>query len=391
MSADLYARLRQLKDSQQQHTGPSAPAPDVSGAGNVPEGERTVTIEGWREEAPLVFARTTEVDLPHDFGENLVAESLLLSRALEGGRPDRIGFYDTETTGLSGGAGSHIFLFGLGKIENDRFVVQQLFLGDYPAEPEFLASITSLLRNVDILVSYNGRAFDSHLLSTRYLMNRLPHQRKPEADLLYPSRSLFRRIIGGCALSDIEREVLNSKRELDVAGALIPSLYFDYLRTGETANLEPVFAHHLEDIISLFKLLIRIEGHLAEDGPIDGIDRFEAARLLCRYGQSARARGLLERVPREQMNVREARLLGDLYRRAGAHAQCEQLWREQYESTQSPTIGIALAKLYEHQKRSYAEALALVRQLVSLPHAAPLRSELRHRLARLERRTKSTG
>ena len=388
MSADLYARLRQLKDSQQR-AGVATQRSDASGAAKAGEGERVLDLEGWREEAPLVFARSTAVDLPHGFGDKVMTGSLVLSRALEGVKQDRIGFYDTETTGLSGGAGSHIFLFGLGRIEKDLFVVRQLFLGDYPAEPEFLASVTSLLSEVDILVSYNGRAFDSHLLATRYLMNRLPHQRKPEADLLYPSRSLFRRIIGGCALSDIEREVLNSKRELDVAGALIPALYFEFLRTRGTADLEPVFAHHLEDIVSLFKLLIRIEGHLAEDGPIDGIDRFEAARLLCRYEQTDRAMRLLERISREQMNLREARLLGDMYRRIGAHSKCEELWREQYEATHSPTIGIALAKLYEHQKRSYAEALALVRHMVSLPHAGPLRSELRHRLARLERRVKS--
>ena len=37
-------------------------------------------------------------------------------------------FFDTETTGLSNGAGTIIFLFGLGSIIDDQFIVRQIFL-----------------------------------------------------------------------------------------------------------------------------------------------------------------------------------------------------------------------------------------------------------------------
>ena len=41
---------------------------------------------------------------------------------------------DTETTGLSGGAGTVAFLVGLGRVEGDRFVVYQYMMSNYGAE-----------------------------------------------------------------------------------------------------------------------------------------------------------------------------------------------------------------------------------------------------------------
>ena len=37
-------------------------------------------------------------------------------------------FVDTETTGLSGGTGTYVFMVGLGFFEGDRFVVRQFFM-----------------------------------------------------------------------------------------------------------------------------------------------------------------------------------------------------------------------------------------------------------------------
>ena len=55
-----------------------------------------------------------------------------------GGQAADMLFFDIETTGLSGGAGTLAFLVGIGKRIGKKLEVEQLFLRDYPGEPEFL-------------------------------------------------------------------------------------------------------------------------------------------------------------------------------------------------------------------------------------------------------------
>jgi hypothetical protein len=66
---------------------------------------------------------------------------------------DELVFYDTETTGLSGGAGSVIFLFGAAWCEGRDLAVEQLFLSDFPGEPEFLLAVRELLERFRAFVS----------------------------------------------------------------------------------------------------------------------------------------------------------------------------------------------------------------------------------------------
>ena len=56
-------------------------------------------------------------------------------------------FLDTETTGLSGGAGTVAFLVGVGYAEGDAFVVEQFLMQDYADEAEMLSHIADRLDN----------------------------------------------------------------------------------------------------------------------------------------------------------------------------------------------------------------------------------------------------
>jgi len=56
-------------------------------------------------------------------------------------RPDalkRMLFIDTETSGLSGGAGTFAFLIGIGRFQADGFLLQQLIIRDPSEEPAML-------------------------------------------------------------------------------------------------------------------------------------------------------------------------------------------------------------------------------------------------------------
>src|SRR5205823_4883325 len=83
------------------------------------------------------------------------------------------------------------------------------------------------------------------LLETRFVLARrrwpatLPH-----LDLLRPSRRVWTGCFDDCRLGTLERDVLGLSREEDVPGALIPSLYFDWLRRRRAGPLARVFAHN---------------------------------------------------------------------------------------------------------------------------------------------------
>ncbi|MBI2874039.1 MAG: ribonuclease H-like domain-containing protein, partial [Firmicutes bacterium] len=55
--------------------------------------------------------------------------------------PDRVVFLDTETTGLSGGTGTYVFMVGLGRFRGDSFKLRQLFLRDLHLEEAFLEAM----------------------------------------------------------------------------------------------------------------------------------------------------------------------------------------------------------------------------------------------------------
>src|SRR5207245_11750591 len=165
-------------------------------------------------------------------------------------------FLVTETTGLAGGTGTYAFLVGAGWIEGDVFVVAQHFMRDLDEEPALLAALAPLLERAGGVVTFNGAGFDLPLLETRFVLARrrwpatLPH-----LDLLRPSRRVWTGCFDDCRLGTLERDVLGLAREEDVPGALIPSLYFDWLRRRRAAPLARVFAHNRDDVLSLAALV----------------------------------------------------------------------------------------------------------------------------------------
>jgi len=168
-------------------------------------------------------------------------------------KPERLAFLDTETTGLAGGTGTIAFVTGVGRITREGFAVRQFFVRDYDEELSALDALAEHLEDFDVLVTYNGRSFDQPLLETRYTMNRRrpPFGRLEHLDLLYGARRLWKLQFESCRLVELENQVLGVERVGDVPGALIPALYFAYVRHRRAAPLEPVFEHNRLDIVSL--------------------------------------------------------------------------------------------------------------------------------------------
>ena len=182
-------------------------------------------------------------------------------------------FFDTETTGLSSGAGTVIFLAGAGYFENETFILRQFFMRDYDDEPAMLEFVSSLMEKRPGLVTFNGKAFDWNLMLGRYTSNRLkPKRRSPvHLDLLHPSRTLWKRRLASCRLVSLEENILSEYRSGDIPGALIPAVYFDYLDTGVFDDrMKQVFVHNRLDVLSMVSLLGRICEMLNE--PLSGCE-----------------------------------------------------------------------------------------------------------------------
>ncbi|MBI4247764.1 MAG: ribonuclease H-like domain-containing protein [Candidatus Rokubacteria bacterium] len=376
------------------------PRPTPAPVEQVVGGELVETDAG-----PLVVVRR-EYPLSHRHGHLPLGEAVGISpAALEliarlGEVPDDargLLFLDTETTGLAGGTGTYAFLVGAGWIEGDRFVVAQYFMRDFDEEPALLAALAPLLERASGLVTFNGSGFDVPLLETRFILAR---RRWPvvvgHVDLLRPARRVWAARFADCRLGTLEREVLGLAREADVPGALIPSLYFDFLRSRRAAPLERVFAHNRDDVLSLVTLLGWFARALA--GPPEAVaDPAELAglgRLLERvdfersapYYRQALAAGL---AGAEAQRLRLRLALGEK-RRAQWEAACA-LWEAAAGAGAFDlTPWEELAKYREHRRRDHAGASAIVARALALADAGGASERalaaLRHRQARLERR-----
>ena len=220
--------------------------------------------------------------------------SLALDGTLKGVDASRMLLVDTETTGLHGGSGTLPFVIGLAWFEGESLLVRQLFVPRPGQERPLLYRLAERLAQSTLLVTFNGKCFDWPLLRTRFLMNRimLPPP-PPHLDLLHCARRVFKRRLGATRLQDLEAQVLGFHRHDDIAGAEIPAVYFDWLRSGRPAEIERVLEHNAQDLISMAAVLAELCRRFdALDATDPAEDCLGLARVAHRAGDPQRAREL---------------------------------------------------------------------------------------------------
>ena len=125
-----------------------------------------------------------------------------------------------------------------------------------------LMALNETVERCQAIVTFNGRSFDMPQLATRYALSRLPcaGEGLPHIDLLHPARRLFGKVLESCRLSEIERRLLGLRRFHDISGAVIPALYFAYIRRAQVRGLDPIFEHNSLDVISLAAFVAYLDG-----------------------------------------------------------------------------------------------------------------------------------
>ena len=281
-------------------------------------------------------------------------------------------FLDTETTGLAGGTGTTAFLVGVGQFAEEAFVVRQYFLRGPHEETAMLKQLQALVGQSHGLITFNGKSFDIPLLRTRAVLNRLPvdFARLLHLDVLHAARRLWKEQYGDCSLGGLESRVLQLRRTHDIPGALIPQIYFDFLRYGEASQLPEVFSHNRQDIVSMAALLVRmaqlVQHPLRRDheAPITPAELRRVALLYRQLGDFAASTELFEQLLNDAKTAvgREDHLvLGLCYKSQRRYNEANQIWQKMIaELSFHPLPYIELAKHYEHRERAAATALEWV-------------------------------
>lgn len=446
----LHRGISNLTSAQRSHKVPSQGLADAGAVGAVPSGpgsDRPGSAGGQDDGAPerrdLLQLPGEEVETPfgpawariaryHLAQFSSLAEWLqtppaalaALDRngALADLVPAQAAFIDTETTGLSPDTGTYTFLIGIGIFElpaagdagNGAFVVRQFFMRHPGEERAQLHLVEEVLARCAGLVSFNGRNFDLPLLTNRFVLAGMPPPlpAAPHLDLLPPARRLWRTHLGSCRLTSLEHGVLGFDRPLDdVPGYLIPGIYQQFYRTGVVTDmLVRVFSHNLYDILSMPLLAARmarffredqLPGALARLHPLECVSLGRCYEALGWYSASIAAyRAALAGPLASADRIQALRELSLLYKRLEQRELAAALWEEwvSTDSNQELMPYVELAKYHEWHTGDLRAAHGWAAWALHIAEKTPagssrdvLLADLRHRLARLERKLAGAG
>jgi hypothetical protein len=312
-------------------------------------------------------------------------------------------FLDTETTGLSGGTGTMAFLIGLGWFEDGAFHIRQIFARDFSEERAALFYLTEIAAQKNFLVTFNGKAFDVNLLSTRFIMNRLKSDlvNLPHLDLLHPSRRILGHRLENSRLGTLEVEVLGVFREGDIPGWEIPQRYFDWLKQRDGRLLEAIFEHNKLDVISMATLTAHLTEILCAKRELQSShadDYLAAARLLFKRRDTERAGKILdvfgENQAGDELSAISKKELASLCKRTGRWNEATQIWQELLEIAPTDFSSVSeMAKWLEHHAHDYHAAKMLVENALSQNNgfSQDEKESLAHRLKRLKAKSEKAG
>jgi uncharacterized protein YprB with RNaseH-like and TPR domain len=317
-------------------------------------------------------------------------------------------FFDLETTGLSGGAGTQAFLVGCATFETGgAFVVRQFLLTSPADEKPMLGRVRDLLSGAGALVSFNGKSFDAPVLETRYLFHRMTWDgaRIPHVDVLHPARRFWQ--FDDCSLVTLERHIVGSRRVGDVPGFEVPGRYFQFVRTRNARPLVPVLEHNRLDLLTLAALASRLL-YLARSGPAEASTAREALALgqvFARAGLEPQAREAFERAltlcaapvgAYDATRIEALRALALAWRRVRQFDAAAQCWSDVLTVRGCPAAVAreateALAIHNEHRVRDLVTARTfalrgLEEGLAPAPARLSWTRAVRHRLERIERK-----
>jgi len=313
----------------------------------------------------------------------------------------KIAFLDTETSGLSGGTGTIVFLVGIGAFSDTGFRMTQIFLRSPAEEKSFLSALEHIIAPYELMITYNGKSFDVPLLNTRYLLNYFPSPfgSIKHLDLLHLSRKVWKIRLSSRSLSALESDILLFKRTSEeIPGWMVPQIYFDYLRDGDAHPLAGVFYHNAEDILSLTALFHHLSDMVRApcDRIENNLDLISIAGILEKKGDFDQAillykEAIIRGIPQYFTHWVLFRL-ASIYKRILDWDTACKFWTQAAEEGHLDSC-LELAKYFEHQSQNIPQAIGWCQKAIIIQQqVAPAtfhrsistQPQLIHRLERLQ-------
>ena len=169
---------------------------------------------------------------------------------------DRILFLDIETAGFHG---MGLFLIGLLLYEAGKFRLVQLFARDYAEEAAVLDYLRRFYEEAEVVVTFNGKAFDLPFISDRCKIHRVQLVRPPlDIDLLHAARRIWKDYLPNCRLVTLEQLICGRHRTGDLPSHLVPKAYHEFVETGDARLMGDVIRHNAYDLVTMAHLLAKI-------------------------------------------------------------------------------------------------------------------------------------
>ncbi len=289
--------------------------------------------------------------------------------------PMKLLFFDTETTGISGGTGTIPFMLGFGFFDEIEFRVKIFILNDLNMEEAFLEEVDRFLREHDFsgVVTYNGKSFDFPLMEARYILQRkrFPLLKLPHLDFLFPARTLWKHTYPSRKLGHLGDLLLGISRGEDVDSSRIPAMYFNYLRTRSFAVIQRIVEHNALDLLGLAGLLLLGIKYLEDisftidEGEILGI-----AKLHEKVGDFEKADHLYnilkQSAVKSEVKEKAVKGLAIMKKRKKLYDEAAEMWEMLSGSSSDDRLArLSLRELsvhLEHREKNYVKALELVRR-----------------------------
>jgi len=307
-------------------------------------------------------------------------------------------YFDTETTGLSGGTGTIPFMLGFGFFKEQVFKTKIFILNDISAEENMLSAVDDFIKseNFSAVVTYNGKSYDYPLMETRYIMCRkkFPLLKIPHLDFLYPSRIIWKNTFESRRLGYLGDVLLGISRDDDIDGSMIPSLYFSYIRTGDFSLIEKVVIHNELDLVGLSALMLKGAKYIEnidstdDDGEILGVGNlYEKVYNFAEAEQQYKY--LIENTVREEIKLKAIKLLSIIKKKSKLYNEAIALWKL-LENSDDKDCHRELAIFYEHKELDYIKALNYAEKGLDMDLSECKRKELIKRIERLKAKIKNS-
>ncbi len=380
------------QDSQDSHDAQSSHDPGDKNSPIIIQ-DFTYPLDVTHGKFPLSLWKTVSAHhLPLTFGAESCEENEI--------NPMELLFFDTETTGLSGGTGTIAFMLGFGFFDDDSFHVKIFILNDLYREDFFLEEVDRFLqsRQFSATVTFNGKSFDFPLMESRYILQRkrFPLLKLPHLDFLFPARIVWKNTFESRRLGYLGDILLGISRADDIDGAQIPAIYFNYLRSKSFYLLQKVVEHNAMDLLglaALVLLVIKYQENIEytdDEGEILGI-----AKLYEKYGDLEKANHLYELLKksgtRNEIVSKAIACLAIVKKREKLFLEASQLWElvTQIQDTHIQAVR-ELSVHFEHREKNYTLAIRYVRQaLEAITLTDGQRKDFEKRLNRLTKKIES--